>query len=192
MKGEQALEVLLKGNERFVKGEHTFHDLLKERLLTADGQHPFATVIACSDSREPVEYIFDQGLGDLFVIRTAGNTLHGEDSFASLEYAVVHLNTPLVVVLGHEDCGAVKAALAGGEEEQELLHLIQHLQRNIEVEKQGSLLDYVKRNVRATIKRMLSKEFIKRKVERGELMIVGAVHHLASGRVEVIEVVKHD
>jgi carbonic anhydrase len=115
MNGDEALRRLLAGNERFQRGEpeHPRQDGRRRRELLA-GQHPFAAILGCADSRISPEILFDQGLGDLFVIRTAGNTLSRE-GLASIEYALAHLDTPLVVVLGHSHCGAVTAALAGGE-----------------------------------------------------------------------------
>ena len=108
---EAALERLKAGNARFVtdKAEKRVSDA-KMRAELAKGQHPFAIILACADSRVPPEFLFDQGLGDLFVVRVAGNVT-GEEVLGSIEYAVAHLHVPLVVVLGHEKCGAVKAAL---------------------------------------------------------------------------------
>jgi carbonic anhydrase len=112
---ESALDQLVKGNERFVigsaKGEH--RDVSRRKELVVD-QKPFAVVLSCSDSRVPPELIFDQGLGDLFTIRVAGNVL-GSAQVASIEYAVEHLGAKLIVVMGHESCGAVKAAIDAGE-----------------------------------------------------------------------------
>jgi carbonic anhydrase len=107
----QALERLKAGNERFANGNSRHADeslALRHRLES--GQHPFATVLGCSDSRVPVELIFDQGFGDLFVIRVAGNVIT-DGVIGSIEYARIHLNTQLLVILGHEGCGAVTAAL---------------------------------------------------------------------------------
>ncbi|MDM4722280.1 carbonic anhydrase [Micromonospora sp. WMMA1363] len=107
---EQALAELFAGNERFVSGEprHPNQDAGR-RAAVADGQQPFAVIVGCSDSRLAAEIIFDRGLGDLFVVRTAGHTL-GPEVLGSVEYAVTVLGTPLVVVLGHDSCGAVQAA----------------------------------------------------------------------------------
>jgi carbonic anhydrase len=111
-----ALKRLLNGNVRFAQGHSTHPDqALERRKLLAGGQTPFATILTCSDSRVPPELLFDQGLGDLFVIRVAGNVVD-DTVLASIEYSVVHLGAPLVMVLGHERCGAVTAtveALAG-------------------------------------------------------------------------------
>ncbi|MET7968672.1 carbonic anhydrase [Micromonospora sp. NPDC005305] len=107
---EQALAELYAGNHRFVTGDprHPNQDA-GHRAAVADGQHPFAVIVGCSDSRLAAEIIFDRGLGDLFVVRTAGHTA-GPEVLGSVEYAVTVLGTPLVVVLGHDSCGAVQAA----------------------------------------------------------------------------------
>ncbi|MGX1612277.1 carbonic anhydrase [Micromonospora chalcea] len=110
---EQALAELRTGNHRFVTGvpQHPNQDA-GHRAAVADGQHPFAVIVGCSDSRLAAEIIFDRGLGDLFVVRTAGHTA-GPEVLGSVEYAVTVLGTPLVVVLGHDSCGAVQAAREG-------------------------------------------------------------------------------
>src|SRR5580765_3580085 len=106
-----ALARLLAGNARFVAGASLEPPPTRERLLDlAAGQHPFATVLGCSDSRVPPEIVFDQGLGDLFVVRVAGNVV-GPEILGSLGYALAYLGTPIFLVLGHEGCGAVRAAL---------------------------------------------------------------------------------
>jgi carbonic anhydrase len=109
---DEALARLKEGNERFVNGHAKFPTVQKEVLAElAKGQHPFATVLGCSDSRVPPELVFDAAFGELFVIRVAGNVL-GPSIEGTLQYAGMHLHTPLFVVLGHEGCGAVEAALA--------------------------------------------------------------------------------
>ena len=109
---DDALLRLVAGNERFVRGEARFPTVQKEILAElAKGQQPYATIIGCSDSRVPPELIFDAGFGDLFIVRVAGNVISPE-VMGTLQYAAVHLHTPLFVVLGHEGCGAVQAALA--------------------------------------------------------------------------------
>ena len=109
---EEVLARLKAGNDRFLRGEARFPTVQKEVLASlAQAQHPYATILGCSDSRVPPELIFDAGFGELFVIRVAGNVISPE-VMGSLQYAGVHLKTPLFVVLGHERCGAVSAALA--------------------------------------------------------------------------------
>lgn len=107
----EALARLKEGNQRFVSGQSSHaHESAALRHQLESGQHPFAIVLGCSDSRVPVEIVFDQGIGDLFVIRVAGNIIT-DDVIGSIEYARIHLNTQLLVILGHEGCGAVTAAL---------------------------------------------------------------------------------
>jgi len=109
-----AQQMLIDGNKRFVEGKLSTYDVgIGRRTQLSHGQYPFAVVVTCSDSRVPPELIFDQALGSIFVIRVAGNVLDAI-TLGSVEYAVEHLNTKLVVVMGHEKCGAVKAAVDGG------------------------------------------------------------------------------
>src|SRR5690349_15478669 len=108
---DQGLQKLMEGNQRFLRGEARFPTVCKETLADlAKGQHPFATILGCSDSRVPPELIFDANFGELFIVRVAGNVISPE-VMGSLQYAGAHLRTPLFVVLGHEGCGAVQAAL---------------------------------------------------------------------------------
>lgn len=108
---EEAHQRLIEGNRRFVAGQMlNAHQAADWRAHLTSGQHPFATVLACSDSRVPPELVFDQGFGDLFIIRVAGNVLDS-DVLGSISYALIHLKTPLVLIMGHERCGAVTAAL---------------------------------------------------------------------------------
>src|SRR6201997_2496044 len=109
---EQGLQKLMEGNQRFMHGEAHFPTVCKETLAAlAKGQHPYATILGCSDSRVPPELIFDANFGELFIVRVAGNVISPE-IMGSIQYAGSHLHTPLFVVLGHEGCGAVKAAIA--------------------------------------------------------------------------------
>lgn len=109
--GELALNMLMEGNERFVTGQLRHSHLASDwRSHLIDGQQPFATILSCSDSRVPPELVFDQGFGDLFIVRVAGNIIDSE-ILGSISYALIHLRTPLVVIMGHEKCGAVKAAI---------------------------------------------------------------------------------
>ena len=110
----EALNRLKAGNERFVQGKiNDSKSVITQRAATAQGQHPFAIIVACADSRVAPEIVFDQGIGDLFVVRTAGN-LVDDHALGSIEYAVEHLGALCIVVLGHQRCGAVTAALEGG------------------------------------------------------------------------------
>lgn len=124
----EALKRLAEGNRRFAEGQGRTGWTAEQRIASLEGQRPWAAVVACSDSRVPVEAVFDAGPGELFVVRTAGHVL-AQASLASLRFAVEVLGVPLVLVLGHEDCGAVKATLAGGAPE-----WLESITRHIRVE----------------------------------------------------------
>ena len=132
----QILEVLKTGNEHFVHHKNAFPHLDEARMKEeVSGQHPIATVVSCSDSRVPVELVFDRGIGDLFVIRTAGNSLDDDMTMGSLEYAVNHLHTKLIIVVGHEKCGGITAAISQhseGKEPKEISNLIETLRKGVE------------------------------------------------------------
>lgn len=129
----EALKRLQEGNRRFVAEASRFPRLSRSRRLevSEQGQEPIATILACSDSRVPVEHIFDQGIGDLFVLRVAGN-VPGSTEIATAEFGVAKLHTPLVVVLGHGDCGAVTAAVDHAEATGHLLRLLRLIQPTVE------------------------------------------------------------
>src|SRR4029079_11636711 len=128
---DEALARLIEGNERFVRGEARFPTVQKEILAgLAKGQHPYATIVGCSDSRVPPELVFDAGFGELFIVRIAGNVMSAE-IMGTLQYAGIHLRTPLFVVLGHEGCGAVDAPLGTRREATEHRERLAPLLRNI-------------------------------------------------------------
>jgi carbonic anhydrase len=125
LSSDSALQKLMTGNKRYYEGNLTHPNQTKVRILeVAKGQHPFAIILGCSDSRVPPEVIFDQGIGDLFIIRVAGNIIDN-NALGSIEYAVEHLGVKLVVVLGHEKCGAVDATVKGGEAPGHIKYLIE-------------------------------------------------------------------
>jgi carbonic anhydrase len=175
---QQALDLLKAGNARFVSGALTPKDdytTLREQLTT--GQHPFAVVLCCSDSRVAPEIIFDQKLGDLFVIRNAGNIVD-EEVLGSIEYAVEHLETPLVVVMGHAACGAVTATCHGGDLPGHILDLAKRIKPSINT---SYCIDD---NARRHAKRMAQL------IEEDEIVhhvgakVVAAFYNLESGKVE--------
>lgn len=191
--GEQALEKLMDGNSRFVSGNSTHPNQSEERLAELiSGQHPFAVIVGCSDSRIPPELIFDQGFGDLFVIRTAGQ-VQDNVTIASIEYAVEHLGVPLVLVLGHDRCGAVTAAANGGEVEGHLDSLVDYIAPAVEeAEESGDETELLNNSIDNNVynirdELMQSEPVLSEKVEMGELLIVGARYHLDSGEVELLE-----
>jgi carbonic anhydrase len=191
MDSKQALQLLGDGNKRYVeaKATHPEQDAAR-REEVAKGQHPFAVVVTCSDSRVPPEILFDRGLGDLFVIRTAGNIVD-DIGLGSIEYAVEHLGVQLVVVLGHERCGAVDATVKGGEAEGHIEDLIKSLRAAVEEAKnlKGDLLDNaVNTNAFNTVKMLKASEPILKKLVAGKkLDIVAARYDLDDGMVTFLK-----
>jgi len=191
--GEQALQNLMEGNARYASGNASHPDQSVERRseLIA-GQHPFAVIVGCSDSRVPPEVIFDQGLGDIFVIRTAGQVLD-DVAIGSIEYAVEHLAVPLVVVLGHDSCGAVTAAVMGGEAEGHLDSIVNFIEPAVDdAREMGNASDLLNNSIDNNVYNIVdelkdSQPILSEKVENGELLIVGARYHLDSGEVETFE-----
>jgi carbonic anhydrase len=182
---EQALSSLKTGNERnqTARAEGAGRDTSRRRELL-DGQHPFAIVLSCADSRIVPEIIFDTGIGDLFVIRVAGNVAN-TSSIASIEYAVAHLGTKLVVVLGHESCGAVTAALEGGDPGENLSHLLAHIQPAVDASDEKDVDATARHNAKLTADRLTGKsDIISRAVETDGLRIVSAFYQLESGSVD--------
>ncbi len=186
----EAKQLLIEGNKRFVSGKLANKDLgsTKREELAAKGQKPFAVVVTCSDSRVSPELIFDQGLGDLFVIRVAGNVLDPV-AVGSVEYAVEHLGTPLVVVMGHEKCGAVKATADGGEAPGSLDSIVAKIKPSVEKVKAAGATGndlYEKatdENIKAAIADLEKSPIVKHLKESGKLIVVGAKYHLGSGEV---------
>ena len=183
-----ALRELIEGNRRFASGasERARRDPAR-RVEVAAGQHPRAAVVTCSDSRVAPEIVFDQGLGDIFVVRTAGNLI---DTYgiASLEYAAAHLGVPLVVVMGHSRCGAVEAALQEGEASGNLPAIISALEPALEAAKGrgGDLVDAAAReNVRSAVAALeLRETVIGVLAASGRLRVVGAFYDIERGTVE--------
>lgn len=191
--GDQALQMLMDGNARFASGNATHPNQSEERMSElVSGQHPFAVVVGCSDSRIPPEVVFDQGLGDIFVIRTAGQVMDNV-TIASIEYAVEHLNVPLVLVLGHDSCGAVTAAVKGGEVPGHLNSLVDFIQPAVDEAKEAGNEDQllntsIDNNVKNIVEELSTSEpILSEAVEGGNLTILGARYHLDSGTVEIFE-----
>ena len=190
---ELALQKLMEGNLRYAEGNASHpHQSPERRAELISGQHPFAVILGCSDSRIPPELIFDQGLGDVFVIRTAGEVVDNA-SLASIEYAVDHLGVPLVMVLGHDSCGAVTAAVQGGEAEGHLGSLMDFIRPAVEQAREAGegsdlLNGSIDNNVFNIVEALKSSQpVLSEKVEAGELMILGARYRLDSGLVEILE-----
>jgi carbonic anhydrase len=185
---DSALAKLKEGNARFASSkDSSSKPTAAKRAETAQAQHPFAIILACADSRTGPEIIFDENIGDLFVIRTAGN-LVDEHALGSVEYAVEHLGTRLVVVLGHQRCGAVTAALASATAPGHVQSLVRDIQPAVEAEK-GSAGDALENTV-AENARLVAAQ-IRKQAELGEaakdVRIVPAVYSLDTGKVELIK-----
>ena len=184
---DSALAELKAGNLRYVQGKSkAFETLTAERKASAEKQHPFAIVVCCSDSRVPVEEVFDQGVGELFVIRTAGEVID-KAVMGSIEYAAEHLGVKLLVILGHERCGAVTACVEGGEAPGSINYLVEEIKPAVEAAKgkEGDLLDNaIRENTNLIItKAETTSPIIKELVEKGELKIVGAYYDSDEGTV---------
>jgi carbonic anhydrase len=179
------LERLLEGNKRFVEGALAPKDVKAKRAETKDGQKPFVTVVSCSDSRVVPEFIFDQNLGEVFVIRTAGNVVD-KITLGSIEYGTEHLHTPLLVVLGHEKCGAVTAACKGGECPPNIAAIVKKLKRP--VKRGGADVEKtVTENILAVIAEIRRKSEIVRHLEsEGKLKIIGMKYFLEDGEAKVV------
>lgn len=181
---------LTEGNKRFVFSKMIHPNTTDERRIeVARGQNPFAVIVTCSDSRVPPEIIFDQGLGDLFVIRTAGNVVD-DVAIASIEYAVEHLGVKLIVVMGHQKCGAISAAVQGGELHGHLNFLVDAIAPAVEAAKKkaGNLLDNtIQKNVELVVDQLKnSKPILHEFYTESNLNIIGAVYNLETGKVDFL------
>jgi carbonic anhydrase len=191
----EALTRLKQGNARFVRGEVHFPTVQKEVLADlARGQQPYATILGCSDSRVPPELVFGAGLGELFIVRVAGHVL-GPTVTGTLQFAVAQLRTPLFVVLGHEGCGAVQAAIAAKFHGERQRSRIQALLANIlpalhgldaTLSADALLRAAVEANVRWTMRRLLESPEGKAYAGEGAVKLVGAVYALGTGRVRFL------
>ena len=184
---DSALAELKLGNEHHVSHRYQHpHETAERQRELSTGQHPHAEVLSCSDSRVPPEIIFDQGLGDLFVIRVAGNVAT-DTELGSLEYGAEHLQIPLLVVLGHESCGAVTAAVQGGELKGHIAALVDLIKPAVEKSHGLSgdpVANAVRTNVELVVKQLrASNPLLSELVAHGKLKIVGAVYSLDTGKV---------
>jgi carbonic anhydrase len=187
---EQALELLINGNKRFESGESQYPNRdAKRRLEGLNGQHPFAVVIGCSDSRIPPEILFDQGIGDLFVIRVAGNIID-DAVIGSVEYAVKQLETPLVMVLGHKLCGAVQTAISGVEESKYIEVIAEKIQPAIDavsVDETDYLDKVIRKNVELMVDKLTtSSQILNDSLKSGEIAFIGGYYDIATGKFEIL------
>ena len=192
---DEALRRLVEGNARFLRGEARFPTLQKETFdELAKAQRPYATILGCSDSRVPPELVFDAGFGDLFIVRVAGNVVSLE-VLGSLQYAGVHLRTPLFVVLGHSGCGAVKAALAarrhGPGDRRGIVQLLSIIQPGLtglsaDLDPETELDAAVEANVRWSMHHVMETPEAKARTAEGVMKLVGAVYDIRTGAVRFL------
>lgn len=184
----KAYQILVEGNERFVNNLNTDHDHLEVINQTREGQFPFAVILSCMDSRTSVELIFDQGLGDLFSIRVAGNIVN-DDIIASIEYAVKYVGSKILVVLGHTECGAIKSAKADVKDGH-ITGLLSRIKPAIskamlieEEHKCGDKVAYA--NVENSLEEILNRsEIVREMFRKGDIGLVGGVYNIDNGEVD--------
>lgn len=196
MTGAAALKLLKEGNSRFVSGKLRHAHMASDwHTHLTEGQQPFATILSCSDSRVPPELVFDQGLGDLFIVRVAGNIIDS-DVLGSISYALIHLKTPLVVVMGHEKCGAVKAAIDiadGADHEMRYIEgLIDRIipaitPVNHKLSEENRWNAAVEANVRAATNQLNQTVGSLRSLRSLPVLIKKAIYKLESGVVEFLD-----
>lgn len=190
---DAALQRLMKGNDRYVEGVSRRHDFRHEREALVGGQNPYAGILSCADSRIAPEYAFDSGRGDLFVCRVAGNFANS-DTIASMEYAVAVLGTPLIMVLGHDSCGAVSATIKSLKDNTTLPGHLPSLVAslapavNAVAAKQGDPLDNaIRQNVIDNVANLkIATPILSEAVEQRKIKVVGGIYKLKDGRIEMI------
>ena len=192
---EQALKRLADGNSRYAAGSPSYPNCTKARRAeTATGQKPFATILSCSDSRVPPEYIFDQGIGDLFIIRVAGNVAD-TDEIGSAEYGVDHLGTPVLLVLGHSKCGAVTAVATGAELHGSIPALVENIKPAVEKARKKNpaaqpdalVPEAITQNVWQSIEDIVKKSsLIRSRAQAGRVKIAGGLYDIETGRVTIL------
>jgi carbonic anhydrase len=185
---KESIERLKEGNARFVRDQldgKLQNSSRRESLIGS--QSPYAIILGCADSRVVPELAFDTGLGELFVVRVAGNVANSS-SIASIEYAVAHLDVQLIVVLGHQSCGAVMAAVEGGDNGYNLNHLLAHISPAIATSKKDATInDIVKKNVENSVEELKNRSVIlKDAMTRGDLKVIPAYYNLDTGKVDFI------
>ena len=188
----EAISKLKEGNGRYTSGslQHPGQTTERRKEL-ANVQHPFAAIVSCSDSRVPPEIVFDQGLGDLFIVRVAGNVINDE-GMGSIEYTVDHLGTRLILVLGHQSCGAVKAAretiAAKGKAPGHIESLVTAIKPAVEATAKDDLDTTVKANVKNVVQALRSSTpILKAKVDSGEIQVIGGYYSLDTGAVTFLD-----
>lgn len=187
---EEGIAKLKAGNERYVNEESIYPRADMERVeQTAQHQFPFAAVVGCSDSRVPIELIFDQGIGDIFVIRTAGNNVNSEMVMGSVDYAIEHLGVKILLVLGHGSCGGVTGAISEeeGEEHDNIGKLLGTIRQDVAdyVGKPESLDEAIRKHAHIQVERILSYPHVAQKVKEGKLLVKSAYYDVKTGKVTI-------
>lgn len=186
MNAEEAMERLMEGNSRFVKGARKEYDFVARRKELLEGQHPFATILTCSDSRVRPEYIFDANIGEIFNVETAGNVVDAV-ALGSIEYGVEHLHTPLLMVLGHTKCGAVTACCQhGGKLAGNLGEIMKRIEPAAE-KKNREVAAAIDENLLCVKETILGNSpVVKKELEAGRVKIVLARYELETGEVKLL------
>lgn len=188
---DQALQTLMEGNQRFSKDQSLHLDRASERrqeLLSK--QAPFAVILGCSDSRVAPEIVFDQGIGDLFIVRVAGNVV-GPLELDSIEYSALYLNSSIVMVLGHENCGAVGAVIGGNTKDIEAVaELIQPAADATKMQKGNRLENTIKTNAKMMADQLRNTPVLNGLIAKKKLSVVAAYYNLRTGKVELLEEAK--
>lgn len=186
---DKALQELLEGNDRFVKAKRRNPNQTQSRLVeVAKGQKPFASILGCADSRVPSEIVFDQGLGDLFVCRIAGN-IATTQQIGSLEFGSLVLGTKVILVMGHERCGAVEAAIKGAQVPGRIGSLLEAIKPSVESskDKEGDKLENAcKANILAQVEKLKSSTVLSELIKAEKLKIVGGYYDLDTGKISIV------
>lgn len=190
---DTAHRLLVEGNKRFVSGHTLKKNFSHTRMekLSKEGQHPFAIVVCCSDSRVAPELLFDEGMGDLFIIRDAGNVIDPV-MLGSIEYGAQHLQTPLILVLGHDHCGAVLATYEGGSPEGSISSIAKIIEPSLEKAKKTCTTEEdiceetEDENILNSIETIKKSPIIEKLIKEGAVKVEGAKYHISSGKVEFL------
>lgn len=184
MKEQDIINKLIEGNNSYVSDKEIVDGSSRLRTQLKDGQNPYAIILSCADSRVVPELIFDANIGDLFIVRVAGN-IANTCSIASIEYAVAHIGCKLIVVLGHESCGAVTAAAKGGDNGDNLNKLCSYISPAIDKAKSENISDIVKMNAKINGEALIANsEIISKAVDENKLKVISGYYNLEKGNVE--------
>ncbi len=184
---QTSLQRLMDGNRRFVEETSLHHNRAEERRLeTAEQQEPFAVIVGCSDSRVSPEILFDQGIGDLFIVRVAGNVV-GPIEQDSIEYSAIYLHSSLILVMGHENCGAVTAVLEEKTKDiQAVADLIEPAVRQSKTQEGDRLENAIKYNVINVVSQLKKSPALQKLIEQKKIEVIGGYYHFKTGRVELL------